>query len=898
MKHSGLILFALALGLAACNNTQTVEPRKEIDFSTLENNTFNTTTVTGEIGSFNLVSPSNGSILETVRYFEWQEAENAETYSLEICSSNAFISDIDTIDYYRQDNITTTSFSINSSLMYQNTYYYWRVIAKNSDHEAISSSVFSFYPKAPEVEEVLFDTGDADDWVLHSIGSYADISIDSSNFFGNDEESLVVQFKKEDTQRGIPESDGWVIVTKTIERNLYGTDSFFFNMYYAGHDARVVIRMVDRDNEYWYIPIQVSNNAKQRVIVKFADFVQRTKDVPVNNEKFDYERIKYFEVVFEEVNGDGVLLLSGAKAIKFDNYKDLFINKLNFTKYGEDAYVYENYQFEKEVSENELTIKYYGNSNGKDYDYESEKDKPKISDYGFVKINVNNYFDGGDAIKIKVKYTGKIGTSLVIRIYEEDTDRWSYEIPYRDLSDSYKELIIPYRAFGKSYIQADGKRQFYYIFNLQFGVRGQSGTGTASFKDFEIVNLSDYYPSTKRVILDDGLIEDFENYEFSCNIYPTWEISDVNKDEYMQINVDNVPGDETNTKCGQFDYKADMKPAKYMIPVSDKGHFSSISMWLKDKSVKDRNTRYSYITEFGAEAVIYIELATKEIYKYQIEMLSSYWNEYVIPFSAFKLDNPDDFNGSGHPISDAGISKVGIAFQYYYYDSMGKAVPTYANSNPVLIDNVYLGHGTEFSMTEKENVIRMREDNTALIEDFEAYANTTAMAKVWKDGYHYDYQKMELSDNVSSEGGTHSGSFTLFDKADSPSYVIYPTMAKDLAASGIRFSLRSDVAATFYFNIIVNISGNEVKFRATVNSVSSSWTEYTIGFANFTVASGPAGTILKDEYLQDIKFISLGMTYKGSSEPNAELEERQILVDNIIFDNNLTGEENTKRVIG
>ena len=104
---------------------------------------------------------------------------------------------------------------------------------------------------------------------------------------------------------------------------------------------------------------------------------------------------------------------------------------------------------------------------------------------------------------------------------------------------------------------------------------------------------------------------------------------------------------------------------------------------------------------------------------------------------------------------------------------------------------------------------------------------------------------MELSDNVSSKNKTHSSSFTLFDKADSPSYVIYPTMAKDLAASGIRFSLRSDVAATFYFNIIVNISGNEVKFRATVNSVSSSWTEYTIGFANFTVASGPAGTILK-----------------------------------------------------
>ena len=329
---------ALLLGLIGCTNTTT--PRITPD----ENIDINIETNTGDLGDFHLIGPASGVILEKALEFSWEESTNADKYTLEICSSEYFISDLDNIDYYSQENILATSFKINSEFQFKDTTYYWRVTSYNGRGHKECAEVFNFFVKAPEVEEVYFDFGEADDWTLHPTGSYADISIDNSNFFKNNEKSLKLQFKQEDTNQGKPESDGWIIVTKTIEKSIYGTDALYFNMFYAGQQADVIIRLVDRDNEYWYAPAQISNNAKQSVILKFSEFKQRTKDVPVANMVFDYERIKYLEVVFEKTFGDGVFLLSGMKAIKFSNYGDFFIDKLDFSDYDESSFTYDTYE--------------------------------------------------------------------------------------------------------------------------------------------------------------------------------------------------------------------------------------------------------------------------------------------------------------------------------------------------------------------------------------------------------------------------------------------------------------------------------------------------------------------------------------------------------------------------
>ena len=886
MRKKSLIFLALLMTLGACNKVSTsskAQERKQVDFDTLESNDYQQTPNNyQQIGEFELVAPYNGAILSELTTFSWNAAENAQRYKLEICSHRNFINDIDSIDYYCQDNINGLSWTPDVNLMLKNTTYYWRVTADNGRKQPkCCVEAFTFYIEAPEIEEFKFDLGEADDWQLHPTGSYADISVDNNDFFGNGEKSIVVSYKTEDTQRGIPESDGWIVVTKTIEKSIYGTDSLLFNMYYSGQEANIFIRLIDRDNEFWVCPVQVSNNAKQSIILKFSDFVQRTKDVTVANEVFDYERIKYFELVFEKSFGDGTLLISNVRAIKFDNYRDLFIEKLNFNDYAEDQWVNEGYQFEKEITDDELTIKFWG---------QNDQDKPSISPggYGFAKINVGQYFYSGDSIKLKVKYHGNKGSYVTLRIYEEDKDRWYYRIPYSSLvEDEYSELVIPFAAFAKSSIQADGRRQFYYIINIQFGIEGQYGTGTASYKDFEIVKKKDYQTETRRAVDMSGVIDNFDTYSATKDMYFIWELTDVNKDEYMSLNTANKTGGSNNPFCGQFEYKADMEPALYELPVVTSESFSSFSIWMKDASIMDSNPRVSHLTNVSADVNIYIKLHTDEIYCYHLGYIEKTWTQYVIPFDRFVCSNADYIPHIISQITGVGIDKIGFTFQYYYEDVMGKPYPVYTDDNKVYIDNICFGHDTVYSQTLKEKVIHM-DGNIALVDDFESYNNSDDLNDVWIDGRDFAYQHKELSNNVSSEGGNNSMSLTYKSNSDSPAYYISPAFDSDVKAKAVRFSLYSDKPAIIYFNLYFLIGTGTVQYRATLRNIAvGQWAEYAIGLSVFELISGNDIT-LNANHIQFISRISFGMAYYDGN-----YRQYQLLVDNLILDYSLSYNTNT-----
>ena len=270
MKLRNFLPFLLAsmFSLGACSGG--VEP---IDFDKIDANEYTPSKITGVPSEFSLISPTNGIETYEVPSFSWNPSTNAASYTLEICESEAFVPNVDTIAYYIQTNITSTSYTIQSLLGSKNVTYYWRVFAINGKESVQSNETFTFVLKAEDVDEVKFDLGEADDWQLHQAGSHADISIDENNFFGNNDKSLLVTFKKEDTSQGIPSSDGWVIVTKTVEKSCYGTDALYMNVYYSGHDADLLIRLVDKDNEYWFAKIEISNNAKQTAIIKFDSFV-------------------------------------------------------------------------------------------------------------------------------------------------------------------------------------------------------------------------------------------------------------------------------------------------------------------------------------------------------------------------------------------------------------------------------------------------------------------------------------------------------------------------------------------------------------------------------------------------------------------------------------------------
>lgn len=861
-----LLLLAVLLGLTtACQTTSNkITPNEVIDINEYSD------TKTGVLGDFHLVGPANNAIVEQANEFEWEASANAEKYSLEISSSPYFISDLDSVDYYIAKNIYATSYKINSEFAFKDTTYYWRVFAFNQTGSKESLETFSFFIKAPVVDEVHFDLGEADDWTLHPQGSYADITIDNNNFFKNGEKSLKMQFKKEDTNQGKPESDGWIIATKTIEKSIYGTDALYFNMYYSGQQADVVIRLIDRDNEFWYCPALISNNAKQTVILKFSEFKQRTGDVTVANMEFDYERIKYLEIVFERTFGDGVFLLSGMKAIKFSNYGEFFIDTLHFTDYSQSQLTYENYQYDTTFNDTELILNHYG---AKTDEHE------KINGYGFLKVNVNRYFVTGDAIRIKVKKTGANGTNVIIRLYEEDTDRWSYKFPYSVLTEEYQELVIPYGAFAASSLMGDGRRQFYMVLNLQFGCEGQYGTGSIYFKDFEIVKMAEVAPTTAKVIGNDGLIDDFDNYKFASDIFHIWGHSEVNKDEYMVKNTTIKFGGSNNKASCQFEYKSDMEPAMYWIEIdaSQADEFDGFSIWMKDGSVKPNETKVNHVTNWSPKVRLMIQLKTNEIYEYMIDPLPTMWNEFNVNFSDFHVPGSGEYN----LITNERISRVGFAFQYFYYREDGVTpLPMYTISNPVYVDNVRLTRNTTTGVVTKDRVITMSEDGISEFDNFESYNNTSDVRDMWSDGRDYDYQNIELSNDTSNQGDSHSMALQYQSQSASVSYVLAPYVDKNVRARAVVLDLKSDKPATVYFNVYLSISGSIVQYRTTI-TVSSVWTRYVIGFSQFNNESS-TGRSFVDSDMQFIQRITFGAVYFGESGHN----NHTLLVDNINFDNN------------
>lgn len=894
MKNRSLIFIALLLGLSACGGVAQAQPNNanrqspNIHFEDLEENEYNPKGPNmNPLGTFDLHDVNVGVIGE-LDTFSWEACENADKYTLEFCSHPNFIPDNPAIDYYIQNNINATTWNFTGVLNLNNSNYYWRVIAYNGTGARYSNQVNQFFYAAPMMDEVEFDIGEADDWTLHSVGSYADIYIDNNNFFHNDKESLVVSFKEEDVNQGKPLSDGWIIVTRTVEKNTNGTDALSFNMYYSGKDANIFIRLIDRDNEFWHCPVQISNNAKQEVFLRFSDFEQRTGDVTVANMEFDYDRIKYMEIVFERSFGDGILLLSDVKAVRYENYKDRFIEKLDFTSYAEDQWVYEAYTFDTVKTENELTLNFNRNPSG----------------YGFAKINVNQYFvSNGDSIMMSVKYTGVKGSNVILRIYEEDMDRWSYKIPYSSLvPGEYSTLVIPYAAFDSSSIMGDGRRQFSRIINLQFGLEGNYGStetlSSVSFKDFEIVEKKDHGQKEFRLIEESGLIDNFDNYAYSAEMFMSWNTSYKNKDEYMQLNDTQKVGGPANPYSGQFEYKCDMEPAIYTLPVKMKDgvqypEFKSFRIWMKDASVKTEDPRYSFIEKYSAETLIRIVLDTDEEYIYDLGNIDRVWTEYDIPFSCFTLENYDYLPHVPNPIKLQSIISISFQLKYFYYDVFGKPTPLYIANNPVYVDNIYFGdyEATEMKKTVKEKVISM-DGSIALVDDFEDYSSSYELEYNWMNGKDYDYQAKELSGVVSSEGGKNSMALQYKGNSDSPMYYIAPAYDPDVKGRGVKVSLYSEKAATVYVNLYVTIGSSTIQYRATLTGINTEWTEYTIGFNNFSVVSGSSRTLTQNDVV-NISRISFGMTYYKESDTNLHM----LYVDNLMFDTSVAYGDMSKRVI-
>ena len=244
MNKRFLTLLCIPLLLVGCAQV-------EKDLDSYNERSIGELTHSGEIGEFSLLTPVNGYSSSTDFVFTWEEASNCDYYQLEIANNIGFNYDDETEDVYvKESNLSTNTFTLSYSLQRKDELYYWRVFAVNKDHKQESAQTGNFFYESAKVDEIPITIEDPQDWVLHKEGSYADISVDRSDFFGNGQNSLAIVFDKEHTSQGVPSSDGWIVVTKSEDRELYGTDSFYFNFYYSGHDATVLVRVLDYDGEY------------------------------------------------------------------------------------------------------------------------------------------------------------------------------------------------------------------------------------------------------------------------------------------------------------------------------------------------------------------------------------------------------------------------------------------------------------------------------------------------------------------------------------------------------------------------------------------------------------------------------------------------------------------------
>ena len=888
MKKRFLGLLLLPLLLVGCN-TQT--------FSS-EQGSYNTHTVinerkTGEIGEFNLLGPDNGFVTESGFTFTWEAASNSDYYQIEIASTSNFVSDNEDEVYVRDSNISNNKYDLSFSLPKKDVLYYWRVTAVNKDHTKKSNDVRNFFYQSAKVGEIPIKIEDEQDWVLHKEGSYADISIDRTDFFGTGNDSLAIVFDKEHTSRGVPSSDGWIVITKTEDRELYGTDAFYFNFYYSGHDASVLVRVLDYDGEYWHKQIQISNNAKQTILVKYEDFELRTAGTNIFNKVFDWQHIRYFEIVFERTFGDGICLFSDIKAVQFENYKHMFMDKMDFRSTDSKDWTFENFDFR-----NDMTISEDGSEITLNYKAKNAETNPNgFSGYGFQNINVYRYFIQGDAIRMKIKYTGTGANAMFyFRILEEDNDRWQFKIPFSYfVKDEFKELIIPLKAFQRTdYMTGDGAKQFYYIQKFNVGLADNYSTGSLSIKDLEVIKIDDIVESRTRIVSENGCIEDFNDYNIYTELYYYWDQSIVNKDEAMKLDTIHKNGGSRNTYCGEFDYKADMEMAVYQIYMDAsavKGK-NALSLWLKDASVKFDDPAVQYIPddEICAEMTIQLTMDSGEWYRYIIQGVKKEWHNYTISFDDFFLENPDSLFDDPKPLNSEHIIHMAFGFKYLYYDEAGNHHPTYAIANPVYLDEIYFVNADKTSIVEISGTIKEDSDNPNLItvETMENYATSEDIFDYWSYASELDYNSMSLSNEVSSNGGLHSNKMH-YKGSTSVSYSRLTQFANSVTAKGFSIDIKGDGKATVYLNLNWRSGTTLYKMRFSIANPEAIWKHYEIGFNLFKDVGGSTKTITQN-YAKNIESISFGIVNNNGTESD-------IYVDNIRLLKNSSYNVNTVTVI-
>ena len=826
-----------------------------------EANKFSQTQVKGEIGEFSALTPTEAAVVKEIPLLTWTAADNAVSYTLEVASSTEF--KLDDELYIRKTGLVSTNCKLQADLR-KNETYYWRVMALNDNNSRyIEGEVHSFTYEATLYEEIPISIGYADEWKVHEVGSKATVSLDRSDFFKNKEvkESLKVSFDREDTQRGptYVESNGWVVVTRSLETEFYGVDSFYFKFYYAGNDARAFFRVIDKDNEYWVAPIKLATNTKQTIIVQFDEFELRTKGTPVMNKEFDYDYLKSMELVFEKVDGDGIAYFSDLRAIKYDNYKEMFVDTLDFDTFKPTVKEGSYFTFESSVQDEGADLKF------------AFTPKPDIPEedrgYGFVGANVGKMLAKGDAFSLTLDLSeiDSKDYNFIIRVVEEDNDVWQFKIAATDVPTD-KKMTIPFAAFtlASGGFKGDGIKQFYFIKQILFGVNNCYRSGTVTVGDIKIVSLSKIYGDSLYTteVGKDGMIENFESYAVFYDVYTKWEASTANKDEAIELYKD--PSLGVKNTAARFGYKTDLPEATYTVKLAEEAKgYTAIQISAKDSSILSAD----------ATMIVYLQGDPDELYSYTIENLADEWKSYTIPLSEFSLTETS-FGSSR--ITSNRITAVSVAFQYFYQKkSIFSGDPAQYNSgNFVCVDNICFTTADKYEVKSIANKIKpsASDNQIALISDFD---DDTAETLIWEAETVSESAKLELSSTGTASGSGQCLKMGYICNSDTI-YAADIAVDSSVKAKGITFLLKGDSYASNAVVVLYLTYNNEkLKYQTVIESISADWKEYSLGFGTFTQTEGKALTLTENhaQYVTQIVFNYKNYAFEANYESNMLLDE-------------------------
>ena len=542
-------------------------------------------------------------------------------------------------------------------------------------------------------------------------------------------------------------------------------------------------------------------------------------------------------------------------------------NDQNNLSSNSNEFIFDNYNgFTTQTSNDgkEFTVSYSSNIQG----------------YGFVKIPVEKTLVTGDSFTLKFSHTGNSSNRILLRVIEEDGDRWMYRQKCSAIVD--KDITIPFNAFTLSEANGNGAREFYYIKQLQIGIENAWESGSLSISNMRVSTLEDEVDDLYvNHISSDGTIETFEQYQTNSDLYYRWQNTINNKDEAMAM--DNQYTSTGNGYSGKFTYKSDMYPACYGIQLAEgiEG-FNAVSFEALDKSVlkNDGTNKFAHLENAAAKAIITLYVSDGSTYSYTIDGLEQVWTRYIIPFDQFRLDEGFSIY-SAKELNSENLRCFAFGLQFYYLNSNGTSNPQYTQSNPVYMDNIKLTNSLEFVQEDViTKIVPSSNENVALVDDFNDIENEDVLNHFGQSDA--SYSKLTIVDGYDSKALC----LQYKGNSESVSYSRIVSLDSAVKAKAIQFDMKGDGKATVYINLYFDYAGVSYKYRATLNNVSDSWNTYTIGFdpSNFVKVEGTGNLTINMSAALTMSKITIGIVnYQDYNLSNIYIDNVKLTSDGVSY---------------